>query len=96
MIDTLKLKIPITVDDFEIISHGRVVNITSTYLAREGYDTKKNCQIKFFEYPLSMLMLFASYNGGLPHNELYVEFSVPKLLYLNNVQLYYPVEILNL
>ncbi len=96
MIDTLKLQIPITINDFEILSRGRVVNIVSTPLVREGYDAKKNCHIKFFEYPLSMLRLFAVYNGGLPHNELYVEFSVPKLLYLNNVQLYYPVDITDL
>lgn len=93
MIDTIKLKIPITHVDFDDITLHQKVHTIVDY---KGERSHKQCSLRFFYHNGQNIHLFALLNEKLPKHALYAEFSIPKLVYGHNVSLYYPEQILQL
>lgn len=93
MIDTIKLKIPITHVDFDDITKNQKVHFIVNF---KGELTRKQCSLGFVYSNGQRIHMFANYNEEAPHHELYLEFSIPKLVYGQNVYLYYPDQLLSL
>jgi hypothetical protein len=87
MIDTIKLKIPITHVDFDDMSLHQVVTTKHDF---KGKVVCKQCNLTFVYHNSFTIHLFMVYNEKLPRHDLYAEFSIPKLVYGQNVYLYYP------